>query len=75
MSCDQLSGLDLSTWKFEDNNYVEDTLEETTRMPDVEELDTEQIKEALRKAQEDLIARKRFEYEVWLERKFIKFSC
>lgn len=44
-------------------------------MPDVEELDTEQIKEALRKAQEDLIARKRFEYEVWLERKFIKFSC
>ncbi|XP_059616310.1 uncharacterized protein LOC132261488 [Phlebotomus argentipes] len=67
LTCDQLSGLDLSAWKFEDNNYVEDTLEETTRMPDVEELSPEQIKEALRRAQEDLAARKRFEYEVWLE--------
>lgn len=72
LTCDQSTGLDLSTWKVEEPDFVEVEKDEvvTTQQPiEEEEVSSELIENALARAKEELIARKKFEYESWLQRK------
>lgn len=68
LTCDHLSGLDLSTWKSVDTEVVEETAEASIapHVPELEDLSPETIQEALEKAKAELISRKKLEYESWL---------
>jgi hypothetical protein len=69
LTCDQSSGLDLSSWQVEDPvSVVEEPVEveATTVTEEIEELSPELLKEAIERAKDELIARKKFEYESWL---------
>lgn len=70
LHCNQLSGLDLSPWKLDKIEHVEDSIQETTQTPELQELSPEMIQTALERAKEELIARKKFEYESWVTREF-----
>lgn len=73
-TCDQISGLDLSSWKSEDDSTSTETLEDiepiTTPAPFLDELNPDLINAAVERAREGLSERRRFEYEAWLARKF-----
>lgn len=67
-----MPGIDLTPWKVEtlEQIEVENYMSEPTKRPEeLEELNDELIKAAVEKAKEDLIARRKFEYEAWLQRK------
>lgn len=73
-TCDQISGLDLSAWKTNDDaEDIEQTDEfteaTTTVAPLLEELNPDLILAAVERARETLGVRRRFEYETWLARK------
>lgn len=74
-TCDQISGLDLSSWKSEDDSTSTEALEDiepiTTPAPFLDELNPELINAAVNRAKESLSERRRFEYEAWLARKFL----
>ncbi|CAD7078943.1 unnamed protein product [Hermetia illucens] len=70
LPCEQLPGIDLTPWKVEtlEQIEVENYMSEPTKRPEeLEELNDELIKAAVEKAKEDLIARRKFEYEAWLQ--------
>lgn len=69
LHCSQLSGLDVSSWKTDTVEHIEDSIQETTQMPEIQDLSPEMLQTALERAKEELIARKKFEYESWLARK------
>lgn len=68
LTCDHLSGLDLSAWKSAEIEDVEEVFEPTPapQAPEFEELSSELIQEAFERAKTELIARKKLEYESWL---------
>jgi peroxidase len=68
LTCDHLSGLDLSAWKSEEIEVVEETSETSLgpHVPELEELNPEIVKAALERAKQELMERKKMEYEVWL---------
>ncbi|CRK94120.1 CLUMA_CG007643, isoform A [Clunio marinus] len=70
LTCDHLSGLDLNPWKSVEIEVVEDSLEDSvtseTQVPELEELSSETVQEALKRAKDELIARKKMEYESWM---------
>lgn len=66
LSCDQVRGLELDAWKTNDETVVESSIQDTTQMPEIGELSPEMIETALARAKEELIARKKFEYDAWL---------
>lgn len=68
LTCDHLSGLDLSPWKSVDTEVVEETSEASVapHVPELEDLSPETIQEALERAKAELISRKKLEYESWL---------
>lgn len=68
LTCDHLSGLDLSAWKSEEVEVVIESLE-TSVVPHVEEFDdlsSELIDQAIERAKTKLNDRNRFEYQSWL---------
>lgn len=69
LSCNHIRGLELDNWKSNDATLVDASIEETTQMPSINELSPEMIQIALERAKEELIARKKFEYDAWLKRK------
>ena len=71
--CDQLSGLDLSAWKTDLADYVEEKPQTKEQQDEIDEISPEILNAAVERAKEELNNRKKFEYEAWLERKFIKF--
>lgn len=76
-TCDQISGLDLSSWKSEDDSTSTEGLEDiepiTTPAPFLDELNPDLINAALERAKESLTERRKFEYEAWLSRKLLFF--
>lgn len=68
LTCDHLSGLDLSPWKSVDTEVVEETSEASIapHVPELEDLSPETIQEALERAKAELISRKKLEYDSWL---------
>jgi hypothetical protein len=72
LTCDHLSGLDLSSWKVEteDPIYEDEEFVESTDAPEiqteVEEISSDLIQEAIERAKSELINRRRLEYESWL---------
>lgn len=73
-TCDQIAGLDLSSWKSQDDSASTEGLEDiepiTTPAPFLDELNPDLISAAVERAKESLTERRRFEYEAWLSRKF-----
>jgi peroxidase len=69
LTCDHLSGLDLSAWKSEEIEIVEETSETSTapHVPELDDLSPEIVQEALERARQELTLRKKLEYESWLE--------
>ncbi|XP_055595817.1 uncharacterized protein LOC129746262 [Uranotaenia lowii] len=66
LNCEQLSGLDLTPWRSEVDESVEEILDApTTTPPELAELDLDVINQAINKAKDKLNERKRFEYESW----------
>jgi peroxidase len=68
LSCGHHSGLDLSAWKSEEVEIVIETLDTTieSHVPELEDLNTEIVNDALQRAREKMLDRHRFEYESWL---------
>lgn len=68
LTCDHLSSLDLSAWKAKGIEIVEETSETsiTPHVPELDDLSSETVKEALQRARDDLAARKKLEYDTWL---------
>lgn len=68
LTCDHLSGLDLSTWKSEEIEIIEETSETllTPHVPEIDDLSSEVVQEALERARHELLSRKKLEYESWL---------
>ncbi|KAL7044613.1 hypothetical protein ACKWTF_002002 [Chironomus riparius] len=68
LSCDHLSGLDLSAWKSEEVEVVIETFDTTisTHIPELADLSSELINDAFGKAKIEMMNRNRFEYESWL---------
>ena len=68
LTCDHLPSLDLSSWKSEDIELVEETSETSIipHVPELEELDPQTVQEVLERARQELAARKKLEYESWL---------
>lgn len=68
LTCDHLSGLDLSSWKALEPETV-DELEDlvyTTEAPELEELSSDLIQEAIERAKNELNIRNKFTYDSWL---------
>lgn len=71
LNCEQISGLDVTPWRSETEEEVEEDVEEQTPTPpELAELNIDVIEKAIAKAKDQLIERKRFEYESWVNRKF-----
>lgn len=68
LTCDHLAGLDLSAWKSEEIEIVEETSETslTPHVPELEDLNSETVQEALERAKQVLMSRNKLEYESWL---------
>lgn len=71
LSCDSMSGLDLSSWQVIEQDYADEDDEEQAAVDpafadDLEEITPELLKSAVDRAKEELIARKKFEYESWI---------
>lgn len=68
LGCDQLPGLDLTAWKTSDVEIVDEAEDDATveETPELEELDSELVNDALERARQELNERKKFEYEAWL---------
>jgi peroxidase len=68
LTCDHLHGLDVTAWKSEEIEIVEETSETslTPHVPEIDDLNSETVQEALERAKETLMARNKLEYEVWL---------
>lgn len=68
LACDQLTGLDLTAWKTDEVEIVDETIEigETEHTPELEELNSELVEEALERARQELNTRKKLEYESWM---------
>lgn len=68
LTCDHLSGLDLGAWKSQDIEIVEETFEASLapHVPELDDLHPEIIQEALERAKQELAARKKLEYDSWL---------
>lgn len=68
LTCDHLSGLDLSAWKSDDIEIVEETSETSLapHVPELDDLSSEVVQEALERARNELLTRKKLEYESWL---------
>lgn len=73
LNCEQLAGLDLTSWKTNEQEDVEENLNISAApdVPELEELSAELVHEAVAKAKVELMARKRMEYESWLAREYI----
>lgn len=70
LNCEQIAGLDLTLWRAEVAEEVDEELEEQTPTPpELAELDIDVIEQAIAKAKDKLNERKRFEYESWVNRK------
>ncbi|XP_037051362.1 uncharacterized protein LOC119085170 [Bradysia coprophila] len=71
-TCDQITGLDLTSWKSEDDSASTENLDDiepiTTPAPFLDELNPDLISAAVERAKEGLSERRRFEYETWLAR-------
>lgn len=68
LTCDHLPGLDLSAWKSEEVEVVEETSETSLNphVPELDDLNTETVQQALERARQELAARKKMEYDSWL---------
>lgn len=68
LACDHLTGLDLTAWKTDEAEIVDESNDDETidEAPELEELDSELVSEALDRAREELNQRKKFEYESWV---------
>lgn len=68
LTCDHLSGLDLSAWKTKEIEVVDEELETSVapHVPEFDDLNPEIVQEALERARQELIARKKLEYDSWL---------
>lgn len=68
LTCDHLSGLDLSAWKSEEIEVVVETLETAVapHVPELEDLSSELISDAIERAKVKMMDLNRFEYESWL---------
>lgn len=70
LSCEQLAGMDVTPWRAEVEEEVDEDVEEQTQPPpELAELDIDVIEQAIAKAKDKLNERKRFEYESWVSRK------
>lgn len=72
--------MDLAAWRADDEDEEIEQTEEsaevpTTVTPIFEELNPDLILAAVERARESLSERRRFEYEVWLARKFKDLKC
>ena len=71
LSCEQVAGLDVSAWRSEQDDVVEEYMqEEQPTPPEFEELNMDVISSAINKAKTKLNERKRQEYEAWVRRKY-----
>lgn len=68
LTCDHLNGLDLSAWKSEEIEVVIETLDtvEALHAPELEDLSSELVDEAIERAKIKMMDLNRFEYESWL---------
>lgn len=68
LTCVHLSGLDLTAWKSEDIEIVEETSETSLspHVPELEDLNPEVVHEAMERARQELVTRNKLEYESWL---------
>lgn len=68
LTCDHIPGLDLSAWKSEDVEIVEETSETSIapHVPELDDLNSRIVQEALERAKQELMERNRKEYESWL---------
>uniref|UniRef100_A0A182RDN6 Oxidase/peroxidase n=1 Tax=Anopheles funestus TaxID=62324 RepID=A0A182RDN6_ANOFN len=67
LSCEQVSGLDVTAWRSEQDDEVEEYMqEEQPTPPEFEELNMDLISSAINKAKTKLNERKRQEYEAWV---------
>lgn len=70
LNCEQIAGMDVTPWRTEIVEEVEEDLEEQTQPPpELADLDIDVIEQAIVKAKDKLNERKRFEYESWVNRK------
>lgn len=71
LNCDQLSGLDVTAWRTETTEVVDEILEEQKPTPpELADLNAGVIQQAIEKAKDQLNERKRFEYESWKNSKW-----
>jgi len=68
LTCDHLSGLDLSAWKSKEIEIVEETSEASIapHIPELDDLNPELVQEAIKRANSVLSTRNKLEYESWL---------
>lgn len=68
LTCDHLSGLDLSAWKSEEIEVVRETSETSIapHVPELDDLNPVLVQEALERARQELMVRNKLEYESWL---------
>lgn len=72
-TCQQLSGLDLSAWKSDEEPEftTEADIEEETEAPGPEAINESLIKAAIEKAKIQMNERARFEYDAWVNGMYI----
>ncbi|XP_058122599.1 uncharacterized protein LOC131293497 [Anopheles ziemanni] len=67
LNCEQLAGLDVSAWRSEQDETVEEYMQdEQPTPPEFEELNMDVISQAINKAKTKLNERKQQEYETWI---------
>ncbi|XP_065073904.1 uncharacterized protein LOC135697958 isoform X1 [Ochlerotatus camptorhynchus] len=67
LNCEQIAGMDVTPWRAEVEEEVDEDLDEQTPPPpELAELDLDVIEQAIVKAKDKLNERKRFEYESWV---------